>query len=68
MPACSMAAVRHNRPMIIVYGGTILTGERHVDSPAMGLYPAVRGAATCEQTRNEVCTEISYFCQDYLKW
>jgi dihydroxy-acid dehydratase len=37
MPACLMAAVRHNRPMIIVYGGTILTGERRIDSPAMGI-------------------------------
>jgi hypothetical protein len=36
MPGCAMAAVRHNRPTIIVYGGTILTGERHVDCPAMG--------------------------------
>jgi dihydroxy-acid dehydratase len=31
-----MAAVRHNRPTIIVYGGTIQAGERHVDCPAMG--------------------------------
>ncbi|KAJ3999655.1 dihydroxy-acid dehydratase, partial [Lentinula boryana] len=31
-----MAAVRHNRPTIIVYGGTIATGTRHVDCPSMG--------------------------------
>ncbi|KAI0278472.1 dihydroxy-acid dehydratase [Russula aff. rugulosa BPL654] len=36
MPGCAMAAVRHNRPTIIVYGGTIQAGERHVDCPAMG--------------------------------
>jgi dihydroxy-acid dehydratase len=36
MPGCAMAAVRHNRPTIIVYGGTIQVGERHVDCPAMG--------------------------------
>ena len=36
MPGCAMAAVRHNRPTIIVYGGTIQIGERHVDCPAMG--------------------------------
>lgn len=31
-----MAAVRHNRPTIIVYGGTIQPGIRHVDCPALG--------------------------------
>ncbi|KAJ3829979.1 dihydroxy-acid dehydratase [Lentinula raphanica] len=31
-----MAAVRHNRPTIIVYGGTIAAGTRHVDCPSMG--------------------------------
>jgi dihydroxy-acid dehydratase len=31
-----MAAVRHNRPTIIVYGGTIQIGVRRVDCPAMG--------------------------------
>ncbi|KAE9411221.1 dihydroxy-acid and 6-phosphogluconate dehydratase [Gymnopus androsaceus JB14] len=31
-----MAAVRHNRPTIIVYGGTIAAGVRHVDCPSMG--------------------------------
>ncbi|KAI9509709.1 dihydroxy-acid dehydratase [Russula earlei] len=36
MPGCAMAAVRHNRPTVIVYGGTIQAGERHVDCPAMG--------------------------------
>ncbi|TFK54498.1 dihydroxy-acid and 6-phosphogluconate dehydratase [Heliocybe sulcata] len=36
MPGCFMAAVRHNRPTIIVYGGTIQAGIRHVDCPAMG--------------------------------
>jgi dihydroxyacid dehydratase/phosphogluconate dehydratase len=25
-----MAAVRHNRPTVIVYGGTIQPGERHL--------------------------------------
>ena len=34
MPGCLMAAVRHNRPTIIVYGGTIQPGTRHVDCPA----------------------------------
>lgn len=36
MPGCLMAAVRHNRPTIIVYGGTIQPGVRHVDCPALG--------------------------------
>lgn len=35
MPGCFMAAVRHNRPTIIVYGGTIQAGTRHVDCPAL---------------------------------
>ncbi|KAF8594568.1 dihydroxy-acid and 6-phosphogluconate dehydratase [Ceratobasidium sp. AG-I] len=36
MPGCLMAALRHNRPTIIVYGGTIQAGTRHVDCPALG--------------------------------
>lgn len=36
MPGCLMAAVRHNRPTIIVYGGTIQPGQRTVDCPALG--------------------------------
>ncbi|KAJ7268819.1 dihydroxy-acid and 6-phosphogluconate dehydratase [Mycena haematopus] len=36
MPGCFMAAARHNRPTIIVYGGTIQAGTRHVDCPSMG--------------------------------
>ncbi|KLO14627.1 dihydroxy-acid dehydratase [Schizopora paradoxa] len=36
MPGCLMAALRHNRPTVIVYGGTIQPGVRHVDCPAMG--------------------------------
>ncbi|TEB30302.1 dihydroxy-acid dehydratase [Coprinellus micaceus] len=36
MPGCFIAAVRHNRPTIIVYGGTIQPGKRHVDCPSMG--------------------------------
>ncbi|TDL26222.1 dihydroxy-acid and 6-phosphogluconate dehydratase [Rickenella mellea] len=36
MPGCLIAAVRHNRPTIIVYGGTIQAGIRHLDCPAMG--------------------------------
>jgi dihydroxy-acid dehydratase len=36
MPGCFMAAVRHNRPTIIVYGGTIQPGIRHMDCPALG--------------------------------
>jgi len=35
MPGCFMAAVRHNRPTIIVYGGTIQAGIRHVDCPSL---------------------------------
>ncbi|KAI0072437.1 dihydroxy-acid and 6-phosphogluconate dehydratase [Panus rudis PR-1116 ss-1] len=37
MPACVMAAARHNRPTIIVYGGTIQPGVRQVDCPALGV-------------------------------
>lgn len=36
MPGCAMAAVRHNRPTILVYGGTIQPGIRHQDCPALG--------------------------------
>ncbi|KAI0266832.1 dihydroxy-acid/6-phosphogluconate dehydratase [Gloeopeniophorella convolvens] len=36
MPGCAIAAARHNRPTIIVYGGTIQAGTRHADCPAMG--------------------------------
>ncbi|KJA27896.1 hypothetical protein HYPSUDRAFT_130832 [Hypholoma sublateritium FD-334 SS-4] len=35
MPGCFMAAVRHNRPTIIVYGGTIQAGVREIDCPSM---------------------------------
>jgi dihydroxy-acid dehydratase len=37
MPGCFMAAARHNRPTIIIYGGTIQPGVRQVDCPSMGL-------------------------------
>ncbi|PIL29717.1 hypothetical protein GSI_08155 [Ganoderma sinense ZZ0214-1] len=36
MPGCVMAAARHNRPTVIVYGGTIQPGVRQVDCPHMG--------------------------------
>lgn len=36
MPGVMMAAVRHNRPTIVVYGGTIGVGTRHLDCPSMG--------------------------------
>ncbi|KAK1235743.1 hypothetical protein PQX77_001020 [Marasmius sp. AFHP31] len=36
MPGCFMAACRHNRPSILIYGGTIQAGTRHADCPAMG--------------------------------
>lgn len=36
VPGCVMAAARHNRPTIIVYGGTISPGVRHLDCPGMG--------------------------------
>lgn len=36
MPGCVIAAARHNRPTIIVYGGTIQPGVRNVDCPALG--------------------------------
>ncbi|KAF5326468.1 hypothetical protein D9611_000346 [Ephemerocybe angulata] len=36
MPGCFMAAVRHNRPSIIIYGGTIQPGTRHLDCESMG--------------------------------
>jgi hypothetical protein len=31
-----MAAARHNRPTIIIYGGTIQPGIRHLDCPSTG--------------------------------
>ncbi|KAJ7772625.1 dihydroxy-acid/6-phosphogluconate dehydratase [Mycena maculata] len=37
MPGCFIAAARHNRPTIIVYGGTIQAGTRRIDCPSMGL-------------------------------
>ncbi|KAI0744274.1 dihydroxy-acid and 6-phosphogluconate dehydratase [Daedaleopsis nitida] len=36
MPGCVIAAARHNRPTVIVYGGTIQPGVREVDCPSMG--------------------------------
>lgn len=36
MPGVFMAAARHNKPTIIVYGGTIQAGKRHLDCPSMG--------------------------------
>lgn len=36
MPAVAMAAFRHNRPTIIIYGGTIQAGKRTIDCPSMG--------------------------------
>ena len=30
-----MAAVRHNRPTILIYGGTIQAGKRQIDCPAV---------------------------------
>ena len=36
MPGCLIAAVRHNRPTILVYGGTIQAGVRQKDCPALG--------------------------------
>ena len=36
MPGCVIAAVRHNRPTIMIYGGTIRPGVRQVDCPALG--------------------------------
>ena len=36
MPGVLMAAARHNRPTIIVYGGTIQVGTRQLDCPSMG--------------------------------
>ena len=35
VPGALIAAARHNRPTIMIYGGTIQPGERHVDCPAM---------------------------------
>lgn len=36
MPGCVIAAARHNRPTVIVYGGTIQAGVRKVDCPSLG--------------------------------
>ena len=36
MPGCFIAAVRHNRPTIIVYGGTIQAGVRHTGMSWIG--------------------------------
>ncbi|KAI0762141.1 dihydroxy-acid and 6-phosphogluconate dehydratase [Trametes elegans] len=36
MPGCVIAAARHNRPTVIVYGGTIQPGVRKVDCPSLG--------------------------------
>lgn len=36
MPGCLIAAARHNRPTIVIYGGTILSGARTIDCPALG--------------------------------
>ena len=36
MPGCAIAAFRMNIPTVIIYGGTIQPGVRHVDCPALG--------------------------------
>lgn len=36
MPGCMIACMRHNRPSIIVYGGTIQPGRHTLDVPGMG--------------------------------
>ncbi|GAC76031.1 dihydroxy-acid dehydratase [Moesziomyces antarcticus T-34] len=36
MPGCMIAALRHNRPTIIVYGGTIQPGKHGMDMPGLG--------------------------------
>ncbi|SCZ87301.1 BZ3500_MvSof-1268-A1-R1_Chr2-2g04767 [Microbotryum saponariae] len=36
MPGCLMAAARHNKPTLLIYGGTIAAGKRHIDCPSMG--------------------------------
>jgi len=36
MPGCAIAAFRMNKPTVIIYGGTIQAGVRHVDCPALG--------------------------------
>ncbi|EPQ31102.1 uncharacterized protein PFL1_01291 [Pseudozyma flocculosa PF-1] len=36
MPGCMIACMRHNRPSIIVYGGTIQPGTHNMDIPGMG--------------------------------
>ncbi|SGY65962.1 BQ5605_C004g02609 [Microbotryum silenes-dioicae] len=35
MPGCLMAAARHNKPTLIIYGGTIAAGKRTIDCPSM---------------------------------
>jgi dihydroxy-acid dehydratase len=35
VPGALIAAARHNRPTIMIYGGTIQPGKRHLDCPAM---------------------------------
>ena len=35
VPGALIGAARHNRPSIMIYGGTIQPGERHLDCPAM---------------------------------
>ncbi|KAL8284107.1 hypothetical protein RQP46_004856 [Phenoliferia psychrophenolica] len=37
MPGVFMAAARHNRPTIIVYGGTIQAGKRSIDCESLGV-------------------------------
>ena len=58
-----MAAVRHNRPTIIVYGGTIQVGKRHVDCPAMGYKKGdpVNISDAFESYGESRCLEIAIF-------
>ncbi|KAK7005663.1 dihydroxy-acid dehydratase [Favolaschia claudopus] len=64
MPGCLIAAARHNRPTVIVYGGTIQAGRRHVDCPAMGykkggtLKCAVSGAYTIGQINEDQLFDV----------
>lgn len=43
-----MAAVRHNRPTIIVYGGTIQAGTRHVGSCLTFIRPSKGVDRSCQ--------------------
>ncbi|KAH9942524.1 dihydroxy-acid dehydratase [Epithele typhae] len=73
MPGVFMAAVRHNRPTIFIYGGTIQPGVWHDDCPAMNakkgdqtnigdVYESYGAYATGKMTEEQRLDHVLHAC------